>query len=128
MPERAALELPMSLFEAILTQTKALVGSWGGRLYFVYLPSGARYADRRWAGHGLDIASRNAHGKVLQSVTGLGIPIIDLLPVFEAHPDPLSLFPFRIPAHYTEEGNKLVADALLSALTSALFPISQSPL
>jgi len=128
IPDRAARELPFELFEEILRMSRDLAHVGGGTFYFVYLPAGSRYADRRWSGSGIDIAARNARGKVLDIVSRLGIPVIDMLPVFDAHPDPLSLFPFRIPSHYTEEGNKLVADTILSSLTSAIFPSSKSPL
>ena len=43
----------------------------------------------------------------------LDIPIIDIHnEVFKTHPDPLSLFPFRIPGHYNAEGYRLVAEAI----------------
>jgi hypothetical protein len=41
---------------------------------------------------------------VMQTATELDIPIIDIHnEVFKTHPDPLSLFPFRIAGHYNAE-------------------------
>ena len=50
---------------------------------------------------------------VMQTATELDIPIIDIhSKVFDPHPDPLSLFPFRVWGHYNAEGYKLVAEAI----------------
>ena len=38
---------------------------------------------------------------------------------FDDHPDPLSLFPFRLFGHYKEAGYKLVADTVLESLEPA---------
>ena len=49
----------------------------------------------------------------MQAATELDIPIIDIHnEVFKIHPDPLSLFPFRIPGHYNAEGYRLIAEAI----------------
>ena len=49
----------------------------------------------------------------MQTATELDIPVIDILSkVFDPHPDPLSLFPFRINSHYNAEGYRLVAEAI----------------
>jgi hypothetical protein len=49
----------------------------------------------------------------MSTATELNIPIIDIRSkVFDAHPDPLSLFPFRISGHYNAEGYRLVAEAI----------------
>jgi hypothetical protein len=90
------------------------VASWGGTLDFVYLPDAARFLpqyafDRR-------LAERH-HEKVLRVAADLGIPIIDVLPAFEAQPDPISLFPFRGPGHYAEGGHRLVAEKVLKTIT-----------
>jgi hypothetical protein len=77
-------------------------------LYFVYLPSWERYArpnlleeDRR---------------EILRVVEDLEIPVIDIHQAFQAHPDVLSLFPFRRSGHYNIEGNAVLADAVLKQL------------
>lgn len=98
---------PLKLFTELLQSAKLLTQSWGGQLYFVYLPSALRYMEDLEHGK---IFHRN---QVLSIVNDLNIPIIDIhAKVFANHRDPLSLFPFGIPGHYTNEGYRLVAQAL----------------
>lgn len=104
---------PSSLFTELLEKAKFLTSSWGGQFYFVYLPSWARYAKD--VEHG-SFCYRN---RVLSIVKHLNIPIIDIHEkVFAVHPDPVSLFPFRIHGHYTSEGYRLVAQAIHTHLVS----------
>jgi hypothetical protein len=101
----------LTVFSESLTQAQTVTRSWGGTLYFVYLPSWNRFRN----------GSRGAERErtaVLQLVNGLGIPTIDVQPAFEAHEDPLSLFPFRRFGHYNERGNQIVARALLTFLST----------
>lgn len=107
---RAATPAELDLFRTILAKARATVEAWGGRLYFVFLPAWEHYGDPR-------LYSPNRE-RVLAVVQELGLPLIDLHPVFQAHPDPLSLFPFRIEGHYTEEGHRLVAEEVLRTLES----------
>ena len=45
------------------------------------------------------------------------IPVIDIhKEVFVNHPDPLSLFPLRLNAHYTAKGYNLVVEAIIKRL------------
>jgi len=55
---------------------------------------------------------------VLELVKSLGIPVIDIHPVFQAQNDPLAMFPFREPGHYTETGHLLVAEEVMRAISS----------
>ena len=102
----------MDAFRDIIVDAKMQTENWGGTLEFVYLPEWARYT--RYTSLG-----KSARDEVLKLVRGLGIPIIDIVPVFEAHGDPLSLFPFRGQGHYNEVGHRLVAQEVLRALTYA---------
>jgi len=88
-------------FKEILKKSRNMVSRWGGKLYFIYLPSYARFST----------GNKNPYRKfVLRTVTELDIPIIDIHgELIASHPDPLSLFPFRLPGHLTEEGYRLVA-------------------
>jgi hypothetical protein len=111
------------LFRDVLSHAERTVHSWGGTLYFVYLPGWASFAtppyptevfihpetDRRW------------RPEVLAIVNDLHLPLIDLNPAFRADRDPLALFPFRRMGHYNENGHRFVANVLLNALR-ALFP------
>ena len=97
--------LDLDLFGRILMQAQALVQSWHGMFYFVYLPERARYTS-------LEIANKD-RDRVLTLVRTIGMPIIDIHPVFQAYRDPLALFPFRRKVHYNEEGHRLVAEEVL---------------
>ena len=103
-------EYEYTLFTEILTKAKARVESWGGGLFFVYLPAYERYSQRV-----------NSHdnfinkSEVINLVKELKIPVIDIhKEVFAGHPDPLSLFPFRIFGHYTKEGYSEVTEAIIA--------------
>ena len=107
-----------ALFRRILFRAKNIVDRWHGTLYFVYLPDWARYAHPERA-----VKNRAA---VLQMVRSLGIPIIDLSPVFQIRRDPLSLFPFRGFGHYNEAGHALVAETILASIVPPSPAISDS--
>jgi hypothetical protein len=95
---------PTPIFVDILQKSKQMVSDWDGKMYFVYLPTFTRYSI------GNEDPNRDF---VLRTATELDIPIIDIhKEVFDPHPDPLSLFPFRIGHHYTAEGYKLVVEAI----------------
>ena len=100
----------VELFRAILDESRATVATWGGRMYFVYLPTWARYRIP-------DLASQD-RDTVLRIVKELGIPVIDIHEAFAQHPDPLSLFPSRRHAHYNIEGHHLVAQEVLKRLAA----------
>jgi len=105
---------PEPIFDIdLLGRTVAMVrdaaAAWGGRLFFVYLPSWERYARGD-----VTTADRDA---VLHLLDDLGVSVIDVHGVFLDHPEPLTLFPFGLHGHYTEEGYRLVADAILDALS-----------
>jgi hypothetical protein len=99
----------LELLRGILGAARDATTGWGGSLVFVYLPARGRYA-------GDPSPSIAARDRVLQMVAGLKIPIVDAHVVFEAHRDPLSLFPFRQFAHYTEEGHDLIARHVLRCI------------
>lgn len=108
---QAAAELHGPVMDAlreILSGAKNRVEGWGGKLYFIYLSGNDKYIDE----------SRKERGRILQLVAALNIPLIDMAPVFQAEADPLSVFPFRGPGHYNEKGHRLVAERVLSVLSS----------
>lgn len=108
VPQPEASEQEWDLLRHALGQTLTLVRSWGGKLVFVYLPQYERYARP-------DFRDLN-RDRLLAMVTSMGVPVIDIHQVFESHNDALTLFPFRQPAHYTPEGYRLVADAIIRHL------------
>ena len=98
----------MALFRATLQHAKATVETWGGSLYFLYLPP--------WERYGAPTLARQNRQEVFRMVASLNIPIIDIDVAFRSHGDPLSLFPFRRSGHYNIEGNQVLADAVLKRL------------
>ena len=102
----------VGLFSDTLAEARDTTASWGGTLYFVYLPGWNRYRN----GSRFTELERTT---VLTVVEGLHIPFIDVSQAFQSHGDPLSLFPFRRFGHYNDEGNRIVADAILNELRRA---------
>ena len=100
----------LDLFRAVLLRAKSSVEAWGGTVYFVYLPDRDRYAN------GEDYHRQS----VLAVVRDTGLPIIDLHARFKRESDPLRLFPFGRFGHYNEEGNRLVGEEVLRAISPAL--------
>jgi lysophospholipase L1-like esterase len=96
-----------------LSDSKGYINSWGGELYFIYLPELQRYSQI-YSKYSLpEIAG---HDAVIGLVKALDIPVIDVTEDFDAHPDPTSLFALRSYAHYNKDGYKLVADSVLQSV------------
>lgn len=109
-------EKRLSDFERILTDAKVQVQSWGGELFFVYLPTWERYSGYTGdCGAKRFMAAAQLHDQVVAVAASAGLPVIDIKDAFDAHPDPLALWPFRKNGHYNEDGNRLVAETVLSA-------------
>ncbi len=105
-------------FKKILIRANKMVSGWNGNMYFVYLTSFSRYST------GKEHINREF---VLDTVTELDIPIIDMYTqVFEYHPDPTSLFPFKMKGHYTAEGYRLAAEGISKRLKTDGFIPSNS--
>ena len=99
----------LPLFSEILATAYQRSTGWGGKFYFVYLPSEERYINNNFSGSFFD------RDDVLAIVNKLGIPLIDFHEVLKKHPDPLSLSPF-LGAHYNAQGYKLVSEFIVSQL------------
>jgi len=104
--------LALPLFREVLIEAKARSNAWGGKFYFVYLPAWNRYAEH------LNQDNLHHRREVLSLVQELSIPIIDFHEIISAHPDSLSLFPFRRYGHYNAEGYRLVAEQIETYLMS----------
>jgi hypothetical protein len=109
--ELSQVEGDLNLLRDILSEAKVRVEAWGGKLYFVYLPSWARYAQP-------PVVEVKARTSTLSLVSTLGIPMIDATAAFQAQRDPLSLFPFRERGQYNEVGHRVVAEKVLKTLSS----------
>jgi hypothetical protein len=112
-----AEESEMGLFREVMLKAKTRAAEWGGQIYFVLLP-------------GTELL-RNKSGREqlrleeLQVVHDLGIPVIDLYPVFKQHNDPLSLFTLPNP-HYNEEGYRITAETIEKVLAEQMPSLPQS--
>jgi hypothetical protein len=93
---------PWGELERILAAAKERAAGWGGQVFFVYLPSYAELAN--------STRKSRIREEAIAAATRAGLPVVDVTTKFAADPDPLSLFPFRLPGHYTPEGYQLVAD------------------
>lgn len=96
--------------EAVLATAREATHAWGGELVFVYLPAWERFSE--------DGRANPHRDAILESVRDLGLPMVDVTEAFAAHPDPVSLFPFRMPGHYTQEGYRLVAAEVGNAISA----------
>jgi hypothetical protein len=100
----------IDLFASALGRANTMTKSWGGKLYFVYLPSWNRFKNG-------PTRPNHQRAAVLARAASLDIPIIDLAAIFERSDDPLSLFMYRRFGHYNDNGNTIVADAVLNVIS-----------
>ena len=100
-------------FKKVLANAQIMVRSWGGKLYFVYLPSYYRFSGKAQA------YPLNQRRRIIAIVHSLGIPLIDFSPTLKRLPDPLAAFPFRTNGHYTPKGYKLLARQIIQSLPHA---------
>lgn len=95
----------LATFKRVLEKAKRVVASWGGTLHFVYL------ADL----HHLRGPEHPLRKPVLDAVSEVGLPLIDVQPAFAAVPDPTTLR-YHAESHCNEEGNRLIGQTVLHAL------------
>ena len=108
---RGPSDKDIDFFGRVLEEAQATVSSWGGRLYFVYLPNRRRFASVTGR-----ISQNLARVRLLHTLASSGkVSVIDLVPVFARHANPKSLFHF----HYTPEGHSLAAAEMLRVLGAA---------
>ncbi|MCE9615412.1 MAG: hypothetical protein K8T26_14165 [Lentisphaerae bacterium] len=117
IPRRIALSRavePVDALESVLlsgAKMKALVESWGGRLYFVYLPNtGTLLQPLQWY--------ESEQFRVLRAeLEARGIPVIDVATPIRDRVDCAELLPFGLPGHFNATGNRVVAEEILKRLT-----------
>lgn len=110
---------PLEELRRTLAACRQEVEGWGGRLVVLYLPAADTYAGQPGQ------AGPNHREETLALCAQLGLPVIDHTEAVKAHPDPLSLFPFRINefGHFNQEGYALVAQSILSGLRKLDGPV-----
>jgi len=88
----------------VLKLTKKLVNKNNSKLYFVYLPTYARYKTDY---------DDTGYNSIKNIVNQLDIPFVDISQeVFEKEKNPLNLFPFKMNGHYNVEGYKKVSETI----------------
>jgi hypothetical protein len=100
-------EAEMPLFKQVMSKAKSDAAGWNGQIYFVFLPGTEILRDK--------LGRRQLRSEVLQVLSELNIPVIDLYPVFQQHTDPLSLFNLPNP-HYNVAGYQLTAETIEKTL------------
>lgn len=92
-------------FKSIIKLANELAKKNNSKLYFIYLPTYSRYVSKFF-----DDSSYNFVKKI---VIENKIPFIDISKeVFAKEKNPLTLFPFKLPGHYTQEGYDKVAKTI----------------
>lgn len=89
-------------FQNVLKRAADITSKWGGRFYFVYLPSWEHFSG----------VLSSPRSFVLPLVRELNIPVIDFEKKLLSTGDPLGFFPFRIAGHYTPQGYSLLAQQI----------------
>lgn len=106
-------DIDMEFFGTVVTKANDLVSSWGGKMYFVFLPGGwlefiAKAAPKEYSP---DI--------VIPFVESFNIAVIDVYTPMEEHAkhnDLKEFFPLRSVNHYNAKGYKFVSDVILDQI------------
>ena len=95
-------------FIEIIDTTDQLISDWNGKLYFVYLPAYSKYSVGKDFGY---------YNSIIHIIKKLGIEVIDIHEEgFSNHPDPISLYTFRLANHYNVDGYELVSKIIKKRL------------
>ncbi|MBT4710151.1 MAG: SGNH/GDSL hydrolase family protein [Alphaproteobacteria bacterium] len=106
--DRGAATRPnFGLLGEVLAMANSEVTAWGGKMYFVYLPT-PRDATSR------ELPNRAG---ILRTAAAQQLPIIDLTQSFQNFSDPISLFQKNGGSHYSLVGHALVAAEILDGIS-----------
>lgn len=94
------------LYGRVLAEARRTVESWGGHFYLVLLPSQGIILQN-------DRSKARQRDRVRQIAEDMGVSIIDIYPNFEKGQDPQKYFGG---AHFSEEGDQIVADTIVAVL------------
>lgn len=97
---------PLAEFERVLQTAIDHISSWGGKLYFVYLPD--------WQRYGLHRQDEQFHDRanVISLIRRLKLPLIDIHDIFSTMDNPLQYYPYGMNNHFTEDGYKRIAEEI----------------
>ena len=106
---RERLRTTLPLFKKVLNEARGRVESWGGQLIFVYLPSYYR-------SQGIDRRCLEMRDDVLETASGLRIPIIDLVSNFSKSQSPADNVWYFHGSHLSVTGYRIAAEGILEYL------------
>lgn len=104
---------PNQEFLTILKQVKNRAESWGGKLYFVSIPTRKRVKEGVINPKYNYLSYRDGQ---LSGVESLQINMIDLYPNLVSHADTMSLYRYRRWGHFNPKGYRFVANAILDSI------------
>jgi hypothetical protein len=95
---------PPKEFKKIIELSKSLANKNNSNFHFVYLPSYSRYVKK---------IDNQEYEFIKNIIKDLNINFIDIHEeVFKKETNPLKLFPFELPGHYTVDGYKKIGEAI----------------
>jgi hypothetical protein len=98
------------LFAHVLGEARRTVDSWNGSLWLVYLPGPASFPR-------FGLAPKDHQRDEVLAIAGrAGVPVVDVQPVFAADGVDRD---FAGTGHYSEQGYRKVADAVLAAISAS---------
>ncbi len=106
----------LELMRTIFAAAEQVTANWGSDLVIVYIPAWERFNDPT-------IVEKSYHRMdMLEIWEELGIEVIDILPAMQSHPDPLSLYPYRLKGHFNPAGYRFLTDIILQQLLYSANP------
>ncbi|MBI4383424.1 MAG: hypothetical protein HY579_05250 [Nitrospinae bacterium] len=98
--------LDMGLFKRTLGLAKSFMDKENGKLTFVYLPTYERYNNEI-------VVGMKMKDEVLKTARSLDLDVIDIEALFGKSKNPRFLYQYGMKNHYSEEGQRMIADAIL---------------
>jgi|APSaa5957512535_1039671.scaffolds.fasta_scaffold12718_5 hypothetical protein len=114
-------EFDSDLYRKIISEAKRTVETWGGTMYFVYLPSNQRKSTNFISDTGWDYLKN----KVLTTVDKLGIVSIDMSSILHEK-DPNKLY-YYTESHFNPEGYEYVASKISYKLKDTIKQVYYNP-
>jgi len=109
--ERLAPDPPVDPrpFQEVIRLAKKTVEGWGGRFYFLHIPSyGETVAGT--------LPAQFCQEHIASIIAPLGVPLIDGVEAFRRHPDPPSLYSLRSANHLSPAGYRVLGDLILERI------------
>jgi len=101
------------LFRAVLKSAQESITTWGGRLWFVYVPSSSELMGLSR----FDLTSELIRKELFKSVRSLGISVIDGLDILEEKSNGRSLH-YYWSSHFNPLGQRLLGEGIVEALVA----------